>query len=411
MSTGFSIDNPTSGDLDTGSDDFGVDFDAVDASPSVNDQSSELESPAAPADATPPAPVGLQSPFPNDPAPQAPNSQQRTPDLAPQADPQRQAQQSNYDFGAISADSVRAAASFGMRPEHIARYRDNPAALEAAIYQFNANLLRSNPFPQQQFPPQQQPFMPPGFMPGPMMAPQMQPPAMMPPQQAFPAPGMMGPQPPAAPLTGPAPGQFQLWKDPSEREAFDEEFANKLDGMNAHYAQTVAALQSQLAQVQGFTQAQVQEQQFRVQQAAAIQDHDAFDRAVESLGADYEVLFGKGTHQTLDRRTMYFENRRAVHGAYTQLRNQYAQQGLNPDPRALLTSAAAIVLGPQWQFIDGQARASRQSSRSVARPNRGVNAAEPGDTAAQQFVSNFMASRGVHAPQMIETEDDSIGLL
>lgn len=303
------------------------------------------------------------------------------------------------DYTGLDNNLVASALSFGMQPEHVSAFRSNPQALQAALELHNRTILGSM-FPQSHAPVpfQQMPAQPP-MMP-------MAPPA-----------GMFGPTPGAGPQMGNQPNQssnpgqagFQLWKDEAEKAAYNDEFVALMERMNAHYAGQVQALQQQLHAVGGFTTSQAMAQRDAAVRETLLKDHENFDRMIEGLGADYEPLFGRGTHSTIQQNSVYMANRRAVHNAFTALRQAYAQQGLNPDPKTLLNSAAEHVLGQQWQFAQQQARTRGRNGQTTSRPSRGANGKDFGDAAASRFAAQFMRERGLDVGPPSTGED--LGLL
>jgi len=304
------------------------------------------------------------------------------------------------DYSGLDTSLVASALSFGMQPEHVAAFRGSPQALQAALELRNRTMLGSM-FPQHGAPQQapwaaaQQPPFPPG------MGGQFMPPA-----------AGAGNQFGAQPNQSNTPGQagFQLWKDDAEKQAYNDEFVALMERMNAHYAGQLSQMQQQLQSVGGFAQQTVASQRDAAVRAATLADHENFDRMIEGLGGDYETIFGRGTHDTIRPDSVYMSNRRAVHNAFSALRSAYAQQGLNPDPKTLLTSAAEHVLGQQWQFAQQQARSRGRAGQHTARPGRTSASPDRGDAAAMRFARQFLRERGadVGAPS---SDGGDLGLL
>lgn len=374
--------------------------------PSASDESGRDEGMAHDAVETP-----MREGQPSDQAPLARGGQHSAPDVSGVSSGDNIPDESG-SAPTFSDELLRRAAEYGYSPDDVKAWGDE-AAIETVLREQDRLAFQQwQRFGggQQYAPPQQMP------MPQQMPYPQMVPPYVQ--QYAPPGyPGAVQPppgQPPQPHGQQPFPGQYAVDLDPND--GYDERLVQHMHGMSQHYAQQIAALQQQFQQAMGAVGRVFQEQQQAESQQRLFGEYDQFDKLIESLGPEYQAVFGKGNWQTIGLPTgsPFGRNRAEVFNRMRSLRDFYAQRGgYVPDDRRLLDMAAEDALQGQWSLLkqrvgrNGQGR----TGQAISRPRGATAGRQPqGSDSAASFAENFFKSRGFETRDVSRAVDEQIGL-
>lgn len=313
----------------------------------------------------------------------------------------------------IPDELIQRASAYGYTPEDLQAWGD-AEAIETVLREQDRLA-----FQQWQAYQQHQRFQPP--LPPPQQYPPQYPPMGQPyPPSQFAPPGYPGavqpqygqPQPPPGQQPVP-PWQYQVDLDPN---VYDEKLVQHMQGMSAHYAQQIGAMQQQLQQAMGAVAAQQQQRQQQEYEQRRQEHWSQFDQLIESLGPAYQPVFGKGTWQTIGVQTgsPFGYNRKAVFEQMQNLQQFYAQRGgPQPDARRLLEMAAEDALQGQWKAIQQKVgrTTNGRAGQAIARPRGATGTRSASDErAAADFANQFFRDRGFEPKQAMNAIDEQIGL-
>lgn len=320
----------------------------------------------------------------------------------------------------IDQELAEAALGQGYTAEQLQVYAGNPEILRDILSQQNERLLRSQ-FQQprqnwQQPQYQQPPMMPLGGQPQyqqppmtPLGGPQYQQPGM-PPAAGLPPP-QYG-QPPQQDQRNYFPGPQGFKPNWENAEAgdlpWDPRLVENFTGLQQHVEQQIANLQQHLAMVAQATFGQQQQAQEQARLENVHGKVSSYDQMLDSLGPDFEAIFGKGSYENFPAETPQGQARINVFRQFDFLQNHYSSQGLRPDPKRLLRDAARAVLGNQWSFVEQQAARRGTSNRVIGRAQSRTGRHVQGEAAAAAFADRFYRDRGFETSARDTEEADSM---
>jgi superoxide dismutase len=187
------------------------------------------------------------------------------------------------------------------------------------------------------------------------------------------------------------PEEFKIELDP---EIHDPDYIKTFEGMKKHYTDRISNLEQKLN-----TFLKKADDERAAQAKASIEN--GFDQAIDSLGADYEPLFGKGRGREMDSKSETFANRIKVFNEMRMLAIGYSQSG-EKIPKDLFQRAVRSVFGEQMkESSKTNARKeisntlNKQKSQMLSRPTdrRKTKSSDP-DQDARDFASQFMREHG-----------------
>lgn len=147
------------------------------------------------------------------------------------------------------------------------------------------------------------------------------------------------PQPPAQADAAP-----EKWVPEMDPERFDPDFMKVMESMNDHYASKLNSLNQKLASLEE-TKARFDEMD---RQRETERQTEWFDNGINTLGGEWEQVFGKGTVRDIDRNSEQFRNRVTLIRAHNALSEAYRLQGANIPPEQVLARAARAEFGDKF---------------------------------------------------------------
>ena len=180
------------------------------------------------------------------------------------------------------------------------------------------------------------------------------------------------------------PGEFKLELDPEE---FEPAFIEKMGGLVDHFTGRISQLEGHLAKVHE-----------SLQQREWDSYIEGFDNWVNSLPAEYDSVFGKGTAAELGD-SGQMAKRRELLETVNALGDAFTKAGRPPlSESALREKALRVVAGDHIQTIvrkQVEAKARNAKEQFISRPTQREGKPGTPEERAVRFAEGFMKDRGV----------------